>query len=75
MNFCATSVSCIIASTNIDLTCIKVTGYSLGRGPRSKRAISRSAQSHLTMATKDGAQTERHFVCIHSQKEWTTLYE
>ena len=43
---------------------VKVTGYSSGRGPRSKRAISRSAQSHLTTATKDGAQTERHFVRI-----------
>ena len=54
---------------------IKVTGYSSGRGPRSKREISRSAQSHLTTATKDGAQTERYFVCIHSQKEWATLYK
>ena len=46
-----------------------------GRGPHSEDAISRSAQSHLTTATKDGAQTERHFVCIHNQKEWATLYE
>ena len=52
-----------------------ITGYSSGRGPRSKRAISRSAQSHMTTATKDGAQTERHFVRVHSQKEWATLYE
>ena len=50
-------------------------GYSSERGPRSKSAISRSAQSHLTTATKDGAQTERDFVRIHSQKEWATLYE
>ena len=26
-------------------------------------------------ATIDGSQAERHFVCIHSQKEWATLYE
>ena len=54
---------------------VKVTGYSSGRGPRSKRAISLSAHSHLTTATKDGAQTERHIVRIHSQKEWANLYE
>ena len=54
---------------------LKVTGYSSGHGPRSKRAISRSAQLHLTVATKDGAQTERHFMHIHSQKEWANLYK
>ena len=43
----------------------KVTEYSSERGPRSKRAMSRSAQSHWTTATKDGAQTERHFMCVH----------
>ena len=48
---------------------IKVTGYSLVCGPCSKRMISRSVQSHLTTAAKDGTQTERHFMRIHSQKE------
>ena len=52
-----------------------VTGYSSGRGPRSKRAVSLSTQSHLTTATKDRAQTEGHIVHIHSQKEWANLYE
>ena len=47
----------------------KVTGYSSGRGPRSKRVMSPSAKSHLTTATKDRAQIERHFMRIHSQKE------
>ena len=46
--------------------CVK---YKMGRGPRSKRAITRSAQSHLTAATKDGAQIEKHFMGIHGQKE------
>ena len=68
-----------MAHINYDVTvsngALKVTGYSSGRGPRSKRAISHSAQPHLTTATKDGAQTERHFVRNHSQKEWATLYE
>ena len=38
-------------------------------------AITRSAQSHLTVATKDEAQIERHLMRIHSQKEWVILYE
>ena len=36
---------------------------------RAPNAISHSAQSHLTMATKDGAQIERHLMHVHSQKE------
>ena len=34
----------------------------------SNETLFRSAQSHLTMATKDGAQTQRHLMRIHSQK-------
>ena len=50
---------------------VKVTGYSSTRGPRSKRAISRSAQSHQTTATKDGAQTETHFMraCVYTARK------
>ena len=36
---------------------------------RAPNAITRSAQSHLTTATKDGAQIERHLMRVHSQKE------
>ena len=39
---------------------IKVTGYRSGRRPCSIRAMSRSAQSHLTTAKKDG--TQRYFI-------------
>ena len=46
----------------------KVTGYSLGRVPRSK-CETHSAYLHQTTATKDGAQIEKHLVRTHSQKE------
>ena len=38
-------------------------------------AITHSAQSHLTAATMDGAQIERHLIYVHSKKEQVTLYK
>ena len=40
----------------------------MGRG-RAPNAITRSAQSHLTAATKDRAQIERYLMRVHMQSE------
>jgi len=39
----------------------------------AQNMIAHSAHLHQTMATKDGAQIERHLVHTHSQKEYVTL--
>ena len=46
---------------------LKVTGYSSGHGPCSKRAISRSAQLHLTAATKD-EHKQRGTSCVYTAR-------
>ena len=59
-------LACLWPLTTWVLLRLRDTKWGVVCAPNS---ITRSVQSHLTTAAKDGVQIERHFMRIHSHKE------